>query len=70
MKTNFESHFMEVATAIKSCQLSNDEFNAEFLMFQNDVIGVLMSDKGYLAIDFLLRDLLAQLDSVPRGKKK
>ncbi len=70
MKTNFKSRFMEVVAAGTSCQMSNEELNAEFYKFQNDVLGVLMSDQGYLAIDYILNDLLAQLESVVCGKKK
>lgn len=70
MKTNFESHFVLVATAGAYYQMTNDELNAEFSMFQNDVLGVLMSDRGYPAIDFILRDLLAELECAVRGKKK
>ncbi len=70
MKTIFESRFMEVATAGMPCQMTNEELTTEFYKFQNDVLGVLMSDRGYPAIDFTLRDLLAQLEGVVCGKKK
>lgn len=70
MKTNFASRFMEVATAGTPCQMSIEELNTEFCKFQNDVLGVLMSDRGYLAIDYILNDLLAQFDGIVCGKKK
>ncbi len=70
MRAIFESRFMEVATAGVPCQMTNEELNIEFGKFQNDVLGVLMSDRGYPAIDFMLRDLLAQLECAVRGKKK
>ena len=70
MRANFESRFMEVAVAGTPCQMSNEELNEEFRKFQNDVLGVLMSDRGYLAIDYILNDLLAQFDGIVRGKKK
>ena len=69
MKTNFESCFMGVAASGTPCQMSNEELNAEFCKFQNDVLGVLMSDRGYLDIDYILNDLLAQLEGIVRGKK-
>lgn len=69
MKTNFESRFMQVATAGVPCQMTNEELNAEFGKFQNEVLGVLMSDRGYPAIDFMLRDLLTQLECAVCGKK-
>ena len=69
MRAIFESRFMEAATAGTPCQMTNDELSAEFCKFQNEVLGVLMSENGYLAIDYTLNDLLAQLDSI-RGKKK
>ena len=69
MMTKFESRFMDVATAGTPCQMTNDELSAEFCKFQNEVLGVLMSENGYLAIDYTLNDLLAQLDSI-RSKKK
>ena len=46
------------------------ELNTEFERFQHEVRNLLMSDIGYLAIDFTLRDLLAQLEGVVCGKKK
>lgn len=70
MKTNFESRFMDVAIAGTPCQMTNEELNAEFYKFQKDVRDVLMSDRGYLAIDYILNDLLAQFDGIVRGKKK
>ncbi len=69
MKTNFESRFMEVATAGVPCQMTKRELNAEFNKFQNEMLEVLMSDIGYLAIDYILNDLLAQLDGIVCGKK-
>lgn len=69
MKTNFESRFIQVALS-DGCQMTNVELTAEFENFQCKVRNLLMSDKGYLAIDFLLRDLLAQLEGVVCGKKK
>lgn len=70
MKTNFESRFMEVATAATPCPMTNEELAVEFCKFQNEVLGVLMSENGYLAIDYILNDLLAQLEGIVRGKKK
>lgn len=70
MRAILESRFMEVATAGTPCQMSDEELNIEFSNFQNDVLGVLMSNRGYLAIDYILNDLLAQLDGIVRGKKK
>lgn len=69
MKTNFESRFMQVALSAGS-QMTDVELTTEFDGFQHDVRNLLISDKGYLAIDFILRDLLAQLESVVCGKKK
>ena len=46
------------------------ELNTEFERFQHEVCNLLMSDNGYLAIDFTLRDLLAQLEGAVCGKKK
>ena len=70
MREIFESRFMQVALSGDSRQMTSGELNAEFESFQHDVRELLMSDKGYLAIDFILRDLLAQLESTVRGKKK
>lgn len=69
MKTNFESRFIQVALSGGS-QMSDVELTAEFENFQREVRNLLMSDKGYLVIDFTLRDLLAQLEGIVRGKKK
>ena len=60
---------MEVVATGAPCQMTNEELNAQFCKFQNDLLGVLMSDRGYLAIDYILNDLLAQLDGIVRGKK-
>lgn len=69
MRTIFESRFMQVALSGGS-QLTDVELNTEFEHFQREVRNLLMSDIGYLAIDFTLRDLLAQLEGVVCGKKK
>lgn len=69
MKTNFESRFMKVALSGGS-QMTDVELTTEFEGFQHEVRSLLMSDKGYIAIDFILRDLLAQLEGVVCGKKK
>lgn len=69
MKTNFESRFMQVALSGGS-QMTNVELTAEFECFQHEVRNLLMSDNGYLVIDFTLRDLLAQFDGIVRCKKK
>ena len=69
MKTIFESRFMQVALSGGS-QLTDVELNTEFEHFQREVRNLLMSDIGYLAIDFTLRDLLVQLEGVVCGKKK
>ena len=50
--------------------MTDVELNTEFERFQHKVRNLLMSDIGYLAIDFTLRDLLAQLEGVVCGKKK
>ena len=69
MKTNFESRFMQVALSGGS-QMTDVELTAEFESFQCEVRNLLMSDNGYLIIDFTLRDLQAQFDGIVRGKKK
>lgn len=69
MSNLLESHFMQVALSGGS-QMTDVELNTEFERFQHEVRNLLMSDNGYLAIDFTLRDLLAQLESVVCGKKK
>ena len=69
MKAIFESRFMQVALPGGS-QMTDVELNTEFECFQHEVRNILMSDNGYLTIDFTLRDLLAQLEGVVRGKKK
>ena len=69
MSANFESRFMQVALSGGS-QMTDVELTAEFESFQREVRSLLMSDNGYLVIDFTLRDLLAQLEVVVRGKKK
>ena len=69
MKINFESRFMQVALSGGS-QMTEVELNAEFERLQHEVCNLLMSDNGYLTIDFILRDLLAQLEGVVCGKKK
>ena len=70
MRDLIESRFMQVGLSGDSSQMTDVELNAEFESFQHDVRELLMSDNGYLAIDFILRDLLAQLDNTVRGKKK
>ena len=70
MRDLIESRFMQVALSGNSSQMTDVELNAEFESFQHDVRELLMSDNGYLAIDFILRDLLAQLEGVVCGKKK
>lgn len=70
MRISFESCFMKVATAGAPSQMTDVELNAEFERFQYEVRSLLMSDRGYLAIDYILNDLLAQLDGIVRGKKK
>lgn len=69
MKTNFESRFMQVALS-GGGQMTDVELTAEFESFQREVRTLLMSDNGYLVIDFTLRDLLAQFDGIVRCKKK
>ena len=69
MKTNFESRFMQVALSGGS-QMTDVELHTVFERFQHEVRNLLMSDYGYLTIDFTLRDLLAQLEGVVCGKKK
>ena len=69
MRDLIESRFMQVALPGGS-QMTDVELNAEFESFQHDVRELLMSDNGYLAIDFILRDLLAQLEGVVCGKTK
>ena len=61
---------MQVALSDGNHQMTDVELNAEFENFQRDVRELLMSNKGYLAIDFTLHDLLAQLESAVCGKKK
>ena len=61
---------MQVALSGNNSQMTDVELLAEFENFQRSVCDLLMSDKGYLAIDFILHDLLAQLEGVVRGKKK
>lgn len=70
MKNIFESCFMKAATAGAPSQMTDVELTAEFESFQCEVRSLLMSDRGYLAIDYILNDLLAQLDGIVRGKKK
>ena len=70
METNFESRFIQVATSGVPCQMTNEELYVEFEIFQRDVRELLTADKGYLAIDFVLNDTLAQLEGVTCGKKK
>ena len=65
MRANFESRFMQVALSGGS-QMTDVELTAEFESFQHEVRSLLMSDNGYLVIDFTLRDLLAQLEGVVR----
>ena len=50
--------------------MTNEELYVEFEIFQRDVRELLTADKGYLAIDFVLNDTLAQLEGVICGKKK
>lgn len=69
MRAIFESRFMRVALS-GSSQMTDVELNTEFERFQHEVRSLLMSDNGYLAIDFILRDLLAQLEGAVYGKKK
>ena len=69
MSNLLESRFMQVALSGGS-QMTDVELNTEFERFQHEVRNLLMSNNGYLAIDFTLRDLLAQLEGVVRGKKK
>lgn len=69
MRANFESRFMQVALSGGS-QMTDVELTVEFESFQHEVRSLLMSDNGYLVIDFTLRDLLAQLEGVVRCKKK
>ena len=69
MRAIFESRFMQVALSGGS-QMTDVELNSEFERFQHEVRNLLMSDNGYLAIDFTLRDLLAQLEGAVCGKKK
>lgn len=69
MRANFESRFMQVALSGGS-QMTDVELNTEFERFQHEVRNLLMSDNGYLTIDFTLRDLLAQLEGVTHSKKK
>lgn len=69
MRAIFESRFMQVALS-SSSQMTNEELNTEFERFQHEVRNLLMSDNGYLTIDFTLRDLLAQLEGAVCGKKK
>ena len=74
MRAIFESRFMQAALSGGS-QMTDVELNTEFERFQHEVRNLLMSDNGYLAIvylaiDFTLRDLLAQLEGVVCGKKK
>ena len=69
MRAIFESRFMQVALSGGS-QMTDVELNTEFERFQHEMRNLLMSDNGYLAIDFTLRDLLAQLEGAVCGKKK
>ena len=69
MSNLLESRFMQVALSGGS-QMTDVELNTEFERFQHEVRNLLMSDNGYLTIDFTLRDLLAQLEGVVCGKKK
>ena len=69
MRDLIESRFMQVALPGGS-QMTDVELNTEFECFQHEVRNILMSDNGYLTIDFTLRDLLAQLEGVVCGKKK
>lgn len=69
MRAIFESRFMQAALSGGS-QMTDVELNTEFERFQHEVRNLLMSDNGYLAIDFTLRDLLVQLEGVVCGKKE
>ena len=69
MSNLLESRFMQVALSDGS-QMTDVELNTEFERFQHEVRNLLMSDNGYLTIDFTLRDLLVQLEGVVCGKKK
>ena len=69
MSNLLESRFMQVALSGGS-QMTDVELNTEFERFQHEVRNLLMSDNGYLTIDFTLRDLLAQWEGVVCGKKK
>lgn len=69
MRAIFESRFIQVALSGGS-QMTDVELNTEFERFQHEVRNLLMSDNGYLTIDFTLRDLLAQLEGVTHSKKK
>lgn len=69
MRAILESRFMQVALSGGS-QMTDVELNTEFERFQHEVRNLLMSDNGYLTIDFTLRDLLAQLEGVTHSKKK
>ena len=69
MSNLLESRFMQVALSGGS-QMTDVELNTEFERFQHEVRNLLMSDNGYLTIDFTLRDVLAQLEGVVCGKKK
>ena len=69
MRAIIESRFMQVALSGGS-QMTDVKLNTEFERFQHEVRNLLMSDNGYLTIDFTLRDLLAQLEGVVCGKKK
>ena len=69
MSNLLESRFMQVALSGGS-QMTDVELNTEFERFQHEVRNLLMSDNGYLTIDFTLRDLLAQLEGVVCSKKK
>ena len=69
MRAIFESRFMQVALSGGS-QMTEVDLNTEFERFQHEVRNLLMSDNGYLTIDFTIRDLLAQLEGAMCGKKK
>ena len=69
MSNLLESRFMQVALSGGS-QMTEVELNTEFERFQHEVRNLLMSDNGYLTIDFTIRDLLAQLEGAMCGKKK
>ena len=60
---------MRVATMEEPCQMSEDELKEEFERFQKQAIDLLMSDAGYLVIDFALNDMHSRLKSVTQGKK-